>query len=65
MSKAITDLNLKVLPITLEYAGTQAALPFHHRDPFDRLLVAQAVVESLALVSGDPIFDRYGVVRLW
>jgi len=65
MSKVVSDLGLSVLPITVEYAGTQAALPFHHRDPFDRLLVAQAIVEQITFVSHDPIFDQYGVKRLW
>jgi len=40
-------------------------LAFHHRDPFDRLLVAQALIEDLAIVSADPVFRRYGVKRVW
>jgi PIN domain nuclease of toxin-antitoxin system len=40
-------------------------LPFHHRDPFDRLLVAQAMVEQIPIVSADTAFDAYGVRRLW
>ncbi|MHB1100571.1 MAG: type II toxin-antitoxin system VapC family toxin [Burkholderiales bacterium] len=40
-------------------------LPFHHRDPFDRLLSVQARQENLLLVSADPIFDLYGVTRIW
>lgn len=40
-------------------------LPMHHRDPFDRLLVAQARLRSATVVSGDAVFDRYGVRRLW
>jgi len=40
-------------------------LPFHHRDPFDRMLVAQAKAEQLVLVSRDAAFDAYGVKRLW
>ena len=39
-------------------------LPFHHRDPFDRLLVAQAQIERLAIVTSDPVFRRYGVRRV-
>ena len=53
MSQAITDLGMTVLPITVEYADVQGNLPKHHGDPFDRLLVAQAQVESMALVSAD------------
>jgi PIN domain nuclease of toxin-antitoxin system len=42
-----------------------ASLPFHHRDPFDRLIAAQALVEGTPLVSADAIFDAYGVSRIW
>ena len=65
MSQAMSDLGVAVLPITVEYADVQASLPNHHRDPFDRLLVAQAQVENLPLVSNDSVFDRYGITRLW
>jgi PIN domain nuclease of toxin-antitoxin system len=65
ITKAIADLGMTVLPITVEYADVQAGLPRHHRDPFDRLLVAQAQVESMALVSADTGFDPYGIDRLW
>ena len=65
IEKAIVDLGLIVLPITLDHAVRQAGLPFHHRDPFDRLLAAQALVEGLPLVSADAIFDQYGVRRIW
>jgi len=65
ITKAMDDLGMTVLPITVEYADAQAGLPSHHRDPFDRLLVAQAQVENMALVSADPGFDPYGINRLW
>ena len=55
-----------MLPITLDHAERQAGLPFHHRDPFDRLIAAQALVEGIPLVSADAIFDQYGsYVRVW
>jgi PIN domain nuclease of toxin-antitoxin system len=53
------------LPIDLKHAARVATLPFHHRDPFDRLLVAQALEEELAVVTADPVFARYGVGRVW
>ena len=53
------------LPIDLQHAARVATLPLHHRDPFDRLLVAQALAEELAVVTADPIFARYGVKRVW
>ena len=65
MAQAMSDLDVALLPITVEYANRQAALPSHHGDPFDRMLAAQAQVENMPLVSGDSIFDRYGVTRIW
>jgi len=65
MAKAITDLKLSVLPITVEYAEKQTTLPPHPKDPFDRLLVAQALVDGIAVVSVDAVFDLYGVPRIW
>ena len=65
MNKAIADLGLTLLPISVEYAGVQAGLPRHHGDPFDRLLAAQARVENIPLISSDPVFDRYGLKRIW
>ena len=65
MNKAIADLGLTLLPISVEYADVQAGLPRHHGDPFDRLLAAQARVENIPLISSDPVFDRYGLTRIW
>jgi PIN domain nuclease of toxin-antitoxin system len=53
------------LPVSVAHATRVAALPFHHRDPFDRLLAAQALEERVAVVSADPIFRKYGVKRIW
>jgi PIN domain nuclease of toxin-antitoxin system len=65
MNKAVADLGLTMMPITVEYADVQAGLPHHHGDPFDRLLAAQALAENLSLVSADSVFDTYGVKRIW
>jgi PIN domain nuclease of toxin-antitoxin system len=65
MRQAIAELGLAILPITVECADAQIALPSHHRDPFDRLLAAQAQTENVALVSADVVFDQYGVKRFW
>ena len=54
-----------LLPISLEHVSAVADLPFHHRDPFDRLIVAQAIEEEFAVVSSDSIFKTYGVKRIW
>lgn len=53
------------LAITIEHARRAGLLPGPHKDPFDRMLIAQAQVESAVLVSNEEIFDQYGVVRLW
>lgn len=65
MAQAMSDLGALLLPITIDYADVQATLPDHHRDPFDRMLVAQAQIEQVPLVSADAVFDRYGIARLW
>jgi PIN domain nuclease of toxin-antitoxin system len=65
MDRAIADLELTILPITVEYADKQAGLPSHHKDPFDRLLIAQVLTDSIPIVCADPAFDVYGVVRIW
>lgn len=53
------------LPITLEHALAAGALPGPHRDPFDRMLIAQARLEGLALISRDPIFHAYSTPVIW
>lgn len=63
--RAIEDLSLDLLPITIEYAERQSKLEPHHKDPFDRLIIAQALVDDLAVVSVDAAFDAYGVRRIW
>ena len=57
--------QITVLPILLSHADTISRLPFHHKDPFDRLLVAQSLVENMPVLSADTILDAYGVNRLW
>jgi PIN domain nuclease of toxin-antitoxin system len=57
--------DLGVLPVDLEHVARVKSLPLHHRDPFDRMLIAQALAEKLTLVSNEAVFDRYGVKRVW
>ncbi|HEY7313956.1 MAG TPA: PIN domain-containing protein [Gemmataceae bacterium] len=63
--KAIADLELAILPVTVEYAERQAGLPTHDKDPFDRLIIAQALAEKVQVVCADPAFDAYGITRVW
>lgn len=53
--------KLGVLPITLDHAVGVEYLPLYHTDPFDRLLIAQAIAEGMTIVSDDRLFDQYGV----
>jgi PIN domain nuclease of toxin-antitoxin system len=57
--------GMLMLPISVDHAVRAGSLPEHHKDPFDRMLVAQAQAENLAIISNDHIFDRYGVRRVW
>jgi PIN domain nuclease of toxin-antitoxin system len=53
------------LPVTVTHAQAVGELPWHHRDPFDRLLVAQATIEGAVIVSRDEAFPQYGVPLVW
>jgi len=57
--------GLQVLPITLAHVLALEQLPDHHKDPFDRLLIAQANVEGAVLISHDPLFAKYAVKVVW
>ncbi|MBU4225532.1 MAG: type II toxin-antitoxin system VapC family toxin [Chloroflexi bacterium] len=57
--------GIGILNITVEHAAAIAILPFHHRDPFDRMLAVQAKIEKMILVSADPIFDAYEIKLVW
>ena len=62
---AVAGQGFEALAITVDDAQGGGQLPGRHRDQFDRMLIAQAVVHGLALVSIDAVFDGYGVNRLW
>lgn len=57
--------NFEWLPITDDHLAVVADLPFHHKDPFDRLLIAQATWEGIPIVGVDAAFDPYTVTRIW
>jgi PIN domain nuclease of toxin-antitoxin system len=65
IAAGLTNAQCSLLFIELAHLAQVATLPLHHRDPFDRLLIAQAIVEGLPIVSRDSTFDAYGVKRLW
>ncbi|MBD2139037.1 type II toxin-antitoxin system VapC family toxin [Anabaena sp. FACHB-1237] len=57
--------NIKILPLTFSDTVQLRYLPLYHRDPFDRILIAQAINNSLILISRDSAFDAYSIQRLW
>jgi PIN domain nuclease of toxin-antitoxin system len=61
----LTDNKIDLLPIRIEHLEKLQNLPFHHRDPFDRLLIAQALTENLTLISRDSLFSLYNVPLHW
>ena len=65
MAGAIAGQGFRELPIRVQDASLAGRLPGPHRDPFDRMLIAQSLAHGMALVSRDAVFDRYGVTRVW
>ncbi len=63
--RAIRQNGFLTLPIEPHHTSNLTTLPYHHRDPFDRLMVAQAMAEGLTLVSIDAVLDAYPITRLW
>jgi len=57
--------DITILPLEIVHIEPLTTLERHHKDPFDRLIAATALVEGLTLVSADPVFDAYGVTRIW
>lgn len=63
--KGIDDNGFDILPIEIDHTSRLIAMPFHHQDPFDRLVVSQALVEDIPLISIDVALDAYGIKRIW
>jgi PIN domain nuclease of toxin-antitoxin system len=61
----IASQGFVALPISVHHGQAAGALPGPHRDPFDRMLIVQAMIEDMLLVSNEQVFDAYGVRRLW
>ena len=57
--------RIQILDITVDSLIKLTTLPFHHRDPFDQLIIAQALVEELPIIGVDTVFDAYGISREW
>jgi PIN domain nuclease of toxin-antitoxin system len=65
ISQQLTVNNFDLLNIRVNHLNIVANLPLHHRDPFDRLIIAQAMVEQIPVVGTDEVFDSYPIQRLW
>ena len=63
--KKLAENRIETLPIDLNHLLAFEGLPMHHRDPFDRMLIAQALEENLPIVTADPLFARYPVKVIW
>lgn len=61
----MSENRIGLLPVALDHALEAGSLPHHHRDPFDRMLVVQARMEEMPIISADPELDRYGIERVW
>lgn len=65
LAKWLPTYDIDVMPIRQEHALALLQLPQHHRDPFDRILIAQAICEEMAIVSGDGHFSSYPISLIW
>jgi PIN domain nuclease of toxin-antitoxin system len=65
ISEQLAVNGFTLLNIEVRHVAKVEKLPFHHRDPFDRLLIAQAMTEKLTMVSADRVFSDYGVKVIW
>jgi PIN domain nuclease of toxin-antitoxin system len=65
VAKNTQENNIQLLPINLAHIGHLEQLPAHHKDPFDRIIIAQAVVENMTIISVDPVFADYSVQVIW
>ena len=65
LQHALDDLKIRVLPFTADHAFRLFVLPLHHRDPFDRQIIAQSLQEKIPLMSSDRKFSLYGCEILW
>ncbi len=65
MLRKLPENWIEILPISIDHLLAFERLPMHHRDPFDRMLIAQSLEENLPIVTSDPLFARYDVRLIW
>jgi len=65
LTSELASSGVQILPVSLSHVLRVESLELHHRDPFDRILIAQSLAENLPLVTADPVFERYPVKLIW
>jgi PIN domain nuclease of toxin-antitoxin system len=65
LSARLKANGVRILPLTFDHVKRVEELPLHHRDPFDRMLIAQALEENVPVITGDPLFPQYPVQVIW
>ncbi len=65
IQQELRRIQIPILPIEVSHLKKLQSLPYHHKDPFDRLLISQSLTESLTLISSDGEFDKYAIKVLW
>ena len=65
ISKIILKYQFELLPVTIDHVAEILGLQFFHRDPFDRLLIAQSIVEKIPIITKDSIFEKYRIELIW
>jgi PIN domain nuclease of toxin-antitoxin system len=64
ITASLTALKLELLPVEIHHALASVSLPLHHKDPFDRVMIAQALAENMTLITSDRLFMRYSGLRV-
>jgi PIN domain nuclease of toxin-antitoxin system len=65
LKRIVEQVGFHELPVSIEHAERAGSMAGEHRDPFDRMLIAQAHTENLQIVSNERLFDSYGILRIW
>ena len=65
ITEQVSENSFVLLQIKPEHIGIVTTMPFHHRDPFDRLMIAQSQSENMPIIGIDAVFDAYAIKRLW
>lgn len=65
LNQLVWENNITVLPIRFDHTTVVKSLPFYHKDPFDRIIIAQAIIDDMPILSRDGYFDAYPIHRLW